>query len=160
MAKRPPKQQQQHSWAVYHLAARQKLVGIVHDQPNTDAAIKQAIEEYNVPPKPDRGAEAGLGAALPMDATFVESVGEFEFGIPRYCPSRRSGLRCGFWQEAQCKWRPFISNMIDSFLRGCTKGSASRGTASSSRLLLSRNPRLFLIAPAGSRHSSTAYSAN
>jgi len=49
MAKRPTKQQT-HSWAVYHLAARQKFVGIVYDQPDEEATIKAAIEEYNVPP--------------------------------------------------------------------------------------------------------------
>jgi len=32
-----------HSWAVYHIAALQKFVGIV--QPDADAAIKQAIIE-------------------------------------------------------------------------------------------------------------------
>jgi hypothetical protein len=53
MAKQPTKQQI-HSWAVYHIAARQKFVGIVYDQPDADAAIKQAIVEYNVPPN-ERG---------------------------------------------------------------------------------------------------------
>jgi hypothetical protein len=41
---------QLYSWNVYHLAARQKFIGIVHDQPDAAAAIKAAIEEYNVRP--------------------------------------------------------------------------------------------------------------
>ena len=44
MAKRPTKQQTR-SWAVCHIAARQKFVGIVYDKPHADAAIKQAIVE-------------------------------------------------------------------------------------------------------------------
>lgn len=43
--------QQSHSWAIYHLKGTPaKLVGIVHDQPDADSAIKVAIKEYNVPP--------------------------------------------------------------------------------------------------------------
>jgi hypothetical protein len=39
----------------YHLKGTPaKLVGIVHDQPDADSAIKQAIVEYNVPPN-ERG---------------------------------------------------------------------------------------------------------
>jgi hypothetical protein len=53
MAKKATKQQTR-SWAVYHLAARQKFVGIVYDQPDEEAAIKQAIMGYNVPPN-ERG---------------------------------------------------------------------------------------------------------
>jgi hypothetical protein len=53
MSKRPTKQQT-YSWAVYHIAAKEKYVGTVHDQPDSDSAIKQAIIEYNVPPN-ERG---------------------------------------------------------------------------------------------------------
>ncbi|HLH98024.1 MAG TPA: hypothetical protein VKW08_23200 [Xanthobacteraceae bacterium] len=49
MAKRPEKQRA-HSWAVYHLKGTPaQFVGIVYDQPNEDAAIKRAIEEFKVP---------------------------------------------------------------------------------------------------------------
>jgi hypothetical protein len=49
MAKRPDKRRS-HSWAVYHLKGTPaQLVGIVYDQPNEEAAIKQAIEEFKVP---------------------------------------------------------------------------------------------------------------
>jgi hypothetical protein len=49
MAKQSTKQHL-HSWAVYHIKGTPaKLVGIVHDQPDADAAIKQAIVEYDVP---------------------------------------------------------------------------------------------------------------
>ena len=54
MAKRPTKVPELHGWAVYHIAAKQKFVGFVHDQPDADAAIKAAIEEYKVPPN-ERG---------------------------------------------------------------------------------------------------------
>jgi hypothetical protein len=52
MAKRPTTNQQQtHLWAVYHIEdTPAKFVGIVHDQPDEQSAIKQAIEEYKVPP--------------------------------------------------------------------------------------------------------------
>ena len=50
MAKQPPKKQKLHSWAIYDVKGTPaKLVGIVYDQPDADAAIKQAIVEYAVP---------------------------------------------------------------------------------------------------------------
>ena len=50
MEKRPTKPEA-HSWVVYHLKGTPaKLVGIVYDQPDAESAIKQAIEEYKVPP--------------------------------------------------------------------------------------------------------------
>jgi hypothetical protein len=49
MAKRPTKQPN-HSWSVYRLRGTPaQLIGIVYDQPNDQAAIKRAIEEFKVP---------------------------------------------------------------------------------------------------------------
>ena len=49
MAKRPTKQPD-HSWAVYRLRGTPaQLIGIVHDQPDEQAAINHAIEEFKVP---------------------------------------------------------------------------------------------------------------
>jgi hypothetical protein len=51
MAKQPPKQQQLHSWAVYHIKGTPaKLVGIIDNAPDAETAIARAIEEYQVPP--------------------------------------------------------------------------------------------------------------
>jgi hypothetical protein len=49
MSKRLTKQQQDHSWAVYHIKGTPaKLIGIV-DAPDEQTAIARAIEEYKVP---------------------------------------------------------------------------------------------------------------
>jgi len=49
MAKRASKQQN-YSWSIYRLhATPAQLIGIVYDQPDEQAAIKQAIEEFKVP---------------------------------------------------------------------------------------------------------------
>lgn len=53
MAKRPTKQSQPrtqlHTWAVYHIASKLKLVGLAHNQSDAKWTIRQAIEEYKVP---------------------------------------------------------------------------------------------------------------
>jgi hypothetical protein len=49
MAKRPTKQPN-HSWSVYRLRGTPaQLIGIVYDQPDQQAAIRCAIEEFKVP---------------------------------------------------------------------------------------------------------------
>jgi hypothetical protein len=49
MSKRPTKQRNP-SWAVYHIRGTPaQFVGIVYDQPDAEAAIKQAIEEFQIP---------------------------------------------------------------------------------------------------------------
>jgi hypothetical protein len=55
MAKKPTKQPHLHSWAIYVLRGTPaKFVGVVDDQPDAESAIKQAIEEYQVP-TPEHG---------------------------------------------------------------------------------------------------------
>jgi hypothetical protein len=54
MAKQPTKQNL-HSWAGYHIRhTPAKFVGLVHNEPDAESAIKQAIVEYDVPPN-ERG---------------------------------------------------------------------------------------------------------
>jgi hypothetical protein len=49
MAKRPTKQPT-HSWAIYHIRGTPaQFIGIVFDAPDEQAAIKQAIAEYDIP---------------------------------------------------------------------------------------------------------------
>jgi len=49
MAKRPT-EQQSYSWNIYRLRGTPaQLIGIVYDQPDEEAAIKHAIEEFKVP---------------------------------------------------------------------------------------------------------------
>jgi hypothetical protein len=49
MAK-PTSKQQNYSWAVYHIRGTPaKFVGLVHDAPDAESAIRKAIEEYGVP---------------------------------------------------------------------------------------------------------------
>jgi hypothetical protein len=64
MPKRPTNEQQRdHSWAVYHLKVTPaKLGGIVYEQPDEQAAIKQAIEGFKGAGKP----------AWPADCTAAE----------------------------------------------------------------------------------------
>jgi hypothetical protein len=47
MAKQPT-EQHLHTWAIYRLKDT-KFVGLVHNQPDAESAIKQAIVEYIVP---------------------------------------------------------------------------------------------------------------
>jgi hypothetical protein len=50
MSKRPTKQQRNHSSAIYHVrGAPAQMVAIVYDQPDEQAAIQQAIKEFNAP---------------------------------------------------------------------------------------------------------------
>jgi hypothetical protein len=49
MAKRPTKPET-HSWSIYRLRGTPaQLVGIVHGEPDEQAAIKRAIEEFKIP---------------------------------------------------------------------------------------------------------------
>jgi hypothetical protein len=50
MPKRPIKQPQKESWAVYHIKGTPaKLVGIVDDAPDEKTAIERAIEDIRCP---------------------------------------------------------------------------------------------------------------
>jgi hypothetical protein len=50
MAKPPTKQPERHSWAVCHIRGTPaQFIGIVDDQPDEQAAIARAIEEFEVP---------------------------------------------------------------------------------------------------------------
>jgi hypothetical protein len=49
MANRPTKRPT-HSWAIYRLRGTPaQFIGVVYDQPDEQAAIKEVIEEYDVP---------------------------------------------------------------------------------------------------------------
>jgi hypothetical protein len=49
IAKQPTKQRN-HSCSVYHIRGTlAQLIGVVYDQPDEQAAIKRAIEEFKVP---------------------------------------------------------------------------------------------------------------
>jgi hypothetical protein len=50
MDKRPTKQPEGHSWAVYHIRGTPaQFVGLVYDAPDEQSAIAKAIEQYRVP---------------------------------------------------------------------------------------------------------------
>jgi hypothetical protein len=51
MEKQSATNRKTHSWVVYRLRGTPaQLIGIVYHQPDEQAAIKKAIEEFNVPP--------------------------------------------------------------------------------------------------------------
>jgi hypothetical protein len=69
MAKRPTKQRT-HSWAVYHIRGTPaQFVGIVYEQPNEQAAINRAIEEFEVPETSATGCSRGGGIDRLDDGT-------------------------------------------------------------------------------------------
>jgi hypothetical protein len=50
MAKPTTKQAERHSWSIDRLRGTPaQLLGLVHDQPDEQAAIKKAIEAFRVP---------------------------------------------------------------------------------------------------------------
>ncbi len=73
MAKKPTKQQPPKSWSVYHIGAKQKLVGIIYDAPDEATAIARAIVEYQVPPD-ERGRHESITGA--GGATLDEDMAE------------------------------------------------------------------------------------
>ena len=51
MAKQSANNQKTHSWVVYRLRSTPaQLIGVVYGQPDEQAAIKKAVEEFNVLP--------------------------------------------------------------------------------------------------------------
>jgi hypothetical protein len=81
MAKRPAKPELEVHWTVFHIAAKQKFVGFVHDQPDEQSAIKAAIEEYKVPPN-----ERGRLMAQRRERGTI--AGRYLWSRLRRCPER------------------------------------------------------------------------
>jgi len=50
--------------AIYHIAARQKFVGIVHDQPDAGSAIMQSGRGIQCSAKPVRPADGAAGQLI------------------------------------------------------------------------------------------------
>ena len=76
MAKRPT-EQQSYSWNIYRLRGTPaQLIGIVHNQPDEQAPIKFAIEEFKIP---QNQRNKSLGAGLSDQASVTR--------LPNFQPS-------------------------------------------------------------------------